>query len=201
MGGGFSEVGHLWQGNRRWPTFPPKITICKQIKKPTSDMVIRGGLQWNSDGQLKLDFATQTLTRLIKTTLFLFVFYELSFLKFFLDFSHETQKCNILVRQTSFLNACIQTFVHNSFLLNGLEFNCTARDFLCPSHWLRIDFNVIQNCLQKFRFRFQFHSLWISLYHELIHHSTNTFSLFLCYELQVHVFSRLFSFFLWNIGM
>ena len=93
-------------------------------------MVIRDGLRQNSEGQLKLGFATQTLTRLIKTTLFLFVFYEFSFLNVFIAFSYETQNCNTLVPQTSFLNACIQTFVHNSILLTGLEFNCTVRDFL-----------------------------------------------------------------------
>ena len=36
----------------------------------------------------------------------------------------------------------------NSVLLTGLEFNCTVRDSLCPSHLLPIDLNVIQNWVQ-----------------------------------------------------
>ena len=44
-----------------------------------------------------------------------------------------------------------QTFEYNSILLTGNEFNCTVRDFLCPRHWLFIDFNVIQNCTQNYR--------------------------------------------------
>ena len=44
----------------------------------------------------------------------------------------------------------VQTFVYNSFLLNGLEFDFTVRDFLCPWHWFLINFNVIRNCIQKF---------------------------------------------------
>ena len=36
----------------------------------------------------------------------------------------------------------------NSVLLTGLEFNCTVRDFLCPSHLIPIDLNVIQNWVQ-----------------------------------------------------
>ena len=43
----------------------------------------------------------------------------------------------------------IETFVYNSILLTGLEFNCMVRDFLCPRHWLLIDFSVIRNCVQK----------------------------------------------------
>ena len=43
----------------------------------------------------------------------------------------------------------LQTFVH-SFILNGLEFNCTVRDFLCPQHWFLIEFNIIRNCTQTF---------------------------------------------------
>ena len=34
--------------------FPPKISVCKQIKKATSDMVIRGGLRLNLDGYIEL---------------------------------------------------------------------------------------------------------------------------------------------------
>ena len=44
----------------------------------------------------------------------------------------------------------VQTFLYNSILLTSLEFKCTARDFLCPWHWLLIDFSVIRNCIQKF---------------------------------------------------
>ena len=36
----------------------------------------------------------------------------------------------------------------NSILLTGLEFNCTVRDFLCLSHLVLIDLNVIRNCIQ-----------------------------------------------------
>ena len=36
----------------------------------------------------------------------------------------------------------------NSVLLTGLEFNCTVRDFLCPSHSIPIDLNVIRNWVQ-----------------------------------------------------
>ena len=36
----------------------------------------------------------------------------------------------------------------NSVLLTGLEFNCTVRDFLCPSHLIPIDLNVIRNWVQ-----------------------------------------------------
>ena len=42
----------------------------------------------------------------------------------------------------------IQTFIYNSVLLTGLEFDYTLSDFLCPRHW--IDFNVIRNCIQTF---------------------------------------------------
>ena len=44
----------------------------------------------------------------------------------------------------------VQTFVYNSILLTGLEFHCIVWDFVCPWHWLLIDFNVIWNCVQKF---------------------------------------------------
>ena len=56
------------------------------------------------------------------------------------SFSLAWQKCPILVR----------TFVHNSILIIGPEFNCTVMDFICPWHWLLIDFNVIQHCIHKF---------------------------------------------------
>ena len=36
----------------------------------------------------------------------------------------------------------------NSVLLTGLEFSYTVKDFLCPSHLLPIDLNVIRNCIQ-----------------------------------------------------
>ena len=36
----------------------------------------------------------------------------------------------------------------NSVFLTGLEFNCTVRDFLCPSHLIPIDLNVIRNWVQ-----------------------------------------------------
>ena len=36
----------------------------------------------------------------------------------------------------------------NSVLLTGFEFNCTVRDFLCPSHLIPIDLNVIRNWVQ-----------------------------------------------------
>ena len=44
----------------------------------------------------------------------------------------------------------VQTFICNSFLLTGLKFDCTVRDFLSPWYWILIDFNVIPNCIQKF---------------------------------------------------
>ena len=50
----------------------------------------------------------------------------------------------------SVLTRTVQTFVYNSILLTGLEFNYMVYDFLCPSHWLLIDFCIVQNCVQKF---------------------------------------------------
>ena len=40
----------------------------------------------------------------------------------------------------------LQTFVYNSILLTSLEFSCKMRHFLCPQHWLFIDFNTIWDC-------------------------------------------------------
>ena len=36
------------------------------------------------------------------------------------------------------------------FPFTGLEFNYTVRNFLCPWHWLLIDFNVIRDYKRKF---------------------------------------------------
>ena len=44
-----------------------------------------------------------------------------------------------------FLNRSLQTFVYNSILFTGHEFNCTMKDFLCLWHWFLINFNIIQN--------------------------------------------------------
>ena len=46
----------------------------------------------------------------------------------------------------------VQTFVNNTIPLNGLEFNCIVRDFLCPSpcNMPLIDFNVTSINIQKF---------------------------------------------------
>ena len=38
----------------------------------------------------------------------------------------------------------VQTFVYNSILLTGLEFNSTMKDFFCPWHWLLIDFKFLK---------------------------------------------------------
>ena len=35
-------------------------------------------------------------------------------------------------------------------MYNTILLNCSVWDFLCPWHWFLIDFNVIQNCIQKF---------------------------------------------------
>ena len=40
--------------------------------------------------------------------------------------------------------------IHRIPLTACLEFNFTVRDFVCPWHWLLIDFTVIRNCAQKF---------------------------------------------------
>ena len=56
----------------------------------------------------------------------------------------------------------VQTFVYNSILPIGLEFNCMVRHFLCPWHWLLIDFNIIRDCIRKFVLYYVFLSgmLW-----------------------------------------
>ena len=60
------------------------------------------------------------------------------------------------------LSSTVQTFVYNSILLTGLEFNCTVRDFLCPLHWPLIDFDVIRNCVQKFvLIGYKLNSYWL----------------------------------------
>ena len=33
--------------------------------------------------------------------------------------------------------------MYNSIFLSGLEFKCAARDFLCPWHWLHMDFITV----------------------------------------------------------
>ena len=43
-----------------------------------------------------------------------------------------------------------QTFVYNSILLSGLEFNCMVRDIPNQWHWLLIGFSAIRNSIQKF---------------------------------------------------
>ena len=43
----------------------------------------------------------------------------------------------------------VNTFLHNSILLPGLEFNYRMRDFICPWHWFLIDCNAIRNCTYK----------------------------------------------------
>ena len=64
-------------------------------------------------------------------------------------FLHQMQKCskNNIHHGKSDLSwkLSLQIFLYNSVLLTGVEFNYTVRDFLCPWHWLVIDFSVIRN--------------------------------------------------------
>ena len=68
--------------------------------------------------------------------------------------------------------ASVQTFVFNSILNTGLKFSCMLRDFLCPWHWLLIDFNIIRNCIQKFVLRYVTVNypllLWLTSLHQLL---------------------------------
>ena len=57
----------------------------------------------------------------------------------------------------------------SSVLLTSPEFNSTVRDFLCLWHWLLTDFNIIQNCIQKFVFLDRLVTDWISF---MLEHST-----------------------------
>ena len=90
---------------------------------------------------------------------FVFVFHSAFFFAQFLSvvtfafkhckFLHQMQKYskNNIHHGKSDLSwkLSLQTFLYNSVLLTGVEFNYTVRDFLCPWHWLVIDFSVIRN--------------------------------------------------------
>ena len=55
----------------------------------------------------------------------------------------KSQYWQLCVLRENSIEKSFQTFVYNSILLTGIEFNCTVRDFVCPQHWFLIDFNVI----------------------------------------------------------
>ena len=70
---------------------------------------------------------------------------------FYSHIADEMKSCVLVLNWVKVVIIFFSTnFRYNSVLLTSLEFNCTVRDYLCPWHWLRIDFSVIRNCIQKF---------------------------------------------------